>query len=126
MAVEPAGADSTDACCAEAATVRQLAINAAAAQPRAPHADRPMPLLDASSGQADGGILGPDPCLSPLVESTSACPSLDFGGTNIEDFGCLLEGQPMIPRGVLFVGDKGAIGAGWRAAAGQNLLEYWS
>ena len=37
----------------EAATVRQLAINAAAAQPRASHADRPMPLLDVSRGHAD-------------------------------------------------------------------------
>ena len=45
--VEPAGADGTDACCAEAVTMKQLAINAAAAQPRAPSADRPMPLLDA-------------------------------------------------------------------------------
>ena len=29
----------------------------------------------------------------------------------------MLEGQPMIPRGVLFVGDKGAIGAGWAGSS---------
>ena len=36
--------------------MKQLAINAAAALPRAPNADRPMLLLDARSGQVDGGI----------------------------------------------------------------------
>jgi hypothetical protein len=56
-AVEPASADGTDACWAEAVTVRQLAINAAAAQPRASHADRPMLVLDAEGGRLDAGNL---------------------------------------------------------------------
>ena len=41
-----------DACCAEAATVRQLAINATAAQPRAPHADRPMTVIRRQFGSS--------------------------------------------------------------------------